>query len=92
MEHGLRVEVSLRRPTFTCFVCDKQITLRPVPELPVNPHEALEELRVGKKPTVCISCGREHAFNRSHRAFRRYLQFLAMHLPGSVTEELEDMA
>lgn len=92
MENGVRVEVSRKRPLFTCFVCDKQITLRPIPELPVDPFEALKELRVGKKPVVCISCGREHAFNRSRPAFRRYLQFLAMHLPESAMEELEGMA
>ncbi len=78
---------------FTCFVCRAPIIPRPRSELPVDPVEAFTELVAGKKPSVCISCGRDHPFRKGRPAYRRYLQFLAMHVPEEdMAEELRNLA
>jgi len=60
--------------------------------LPVDPVVAFNDLKQGKNPTECISCGALHRFRKKSTARRRYIQFLAMHLPeDEMVLELEDM-
>lgn len=92
MKMGISPQLKLDT-RFRCFVCLEPINLRPMTELPVDVVQAVRDLREGRKPEVCCSCGGGYDFKRRRAAFRRYLQFLAMHLPDEVMcEELEGMA
>lgn len=91
MEMGYR-QVQKQDFRFRCFVCLEPFNCRPRTELPVDVPAAVNDLREGRKPTVCCSCGGEVNFKKKRAAFRRYLQFLAMFVPDdSTAEELELM-
>ena len=89
---GITICVELG-PRFFCFVCREPIELEARPKLLVDAGEAFVDLQSGKKPKICCSCGREWNFRRKSAAFRRYLQFLSMHLPEDwMVDELEKIA
>ena len=80
-----------QRFTFRCFVCKQPINPRPRKELPVDPVQAFNELKEGRKPDTCCSCGGGFNFKRYRRAFSRYIEYLAMYVPEDMAKELKEM-
>ncbi len=76
-----------------CYVCCQPINVQPQPKLPVDPDWAFKELKEGRKPDKCISCGASYRFKleRNRKAFCLYLRFLSMHLPEGASDELWNM-
>ncbi len=93
MKMGIGPKIELKRGfQFTCFVCQEPIRLKPMTKLPVNEIKAFKDLQAGEKPVICCSCGGIYTFKGRSAAFRRYVQFLALHLPDEkMCEELEEM-